>query len=206
MKRFEQFERELQTVIPFRIRFKDESPEMKWLYPFVALFCPDFLRNYTTVIGSTIYFPSREKLQKDEVQAIRTLAHEAVHLLDAERWGMPIFAVGYLFPQILALGVFLMPFIGLSSILFLLFLLPWPSPFRTYAESRGYALDVLTTPFHQRDAAIDRYARHFSAWSYYLMFPFPGMAKRKLHHWVHLAETGKDPVLFEVLTMYKRSI
>ena len=154
MRTFEQFEAELKRLTPYRIRFKDEAWEMQALYLFVFWFCPDFLTRFTTVIGRTIYFPNRQYLERYPQVATRTLAHEAVHLLDQQRWGKGLFILSYLFPQILSLGVFLFPFMGPFSLLFLLFLAPWPAPFRAHIEARAYAMDYLTSEPRLREATL----------------------------------------------------
>jgi len=203
MTHFEYLVDELQTHVPFRIRYKDESPEMEVIDAFVSPFSPTFMENYTTVIGSTIYFPSRAALMRNEEQAMRTLAHEAVHLLDADRWWMPIFSMGYLFPQILALGVFLSPWLGWWAMLFLLFLLPWPAPFRFYYESRAYAIDMLLAPADKQDIYMQRIVKQFTGWSYFRMYPFPDFVEGQIRKWMRKAEKGEDEVLAKVLLLYE---
>jgi hypothetical protein len=203
LTRFDILEAALREEVPFRIRYKDESPEMEAIAVFVEGFSPDFMDRYTTVIGSTIYFPNRHFLFHSEEQAMRTLAHEAVHLLDAERWSMPLFSLAYLFPQILAVGVFLFPWLGIWALTFLLFLLPLPAPFRFYFESRAYALDLLTLPRSEREPVMERIIEEFAGWGYYRMFPFRKLVAQSLLHWVRKAEKGKDPILLKVLLLYE---
>ncbi len=203
MKAFEQFEAELQRITPYRIRYKDEAWEMQLLYLLVFWFCPDFLTRFTTVVGKTIYFPTRQYLEHYPQVAIRTLAHEAVHLLDQQRWGRGIFILSYLFPQIFSLGIFLFPFIGPFALLFLLFLAPWPAPFRAHFEARAYAMDYLTSEPRLRPATLEGIVKRFSNSDYYRMFPFPDQVKASVMHWVHLAESGKDPELLKVLLIYE---
>ncbi|MEL6625721.1 MAG: hypothetical protein AAFQ92_09370, partial [Bacteroidota bacterium] len=55
MTQFEQLCDELQQVVPFQIKFKDESWEMQVLNVFIVWFNPNFMTSFTTVIGNTIY-------------------------------------------------------------------------------------------------------------------------------------------------------
>ncbi|RMG17884.1 MAG: hypothetical protein D6730_23500 [Bacteroidetes bacterium] len=206
MTRFEHLTKEMQELVPFRIKYKDESWEMQLLAAFSAPFCPTFLTEYTTVIGSTIYFPSREYLLHRSDRAERVLAHEVVHLLDAERFSEPVFMGAYLFPQILALGVLTFPLLGWWSLLFLLFLLPLPAPFRFYFESRAYAIDVLTAHPHDRELVLEWAVEQFCGWNYYKMFPFRNWVRRSIMHWVAQTEKGKDQALLKVLLIYEMAV
>ncbi|MEL6135685.1 MAG: hypothetical protein AAFR59_20180, partial [Bacteroidota bacterium] len=194
---------ELQQVVPFHIKFKDESWEMQVLNVFIVWFNPNFMTSFTTVIGNTIYFPNRSYIAHYPQSAMRTLAHETVHLLDAEEHGYVRFSLSYLFPQILASGVLLFPFLGFYSLLFLLFLLPFPAPFRAKYEARAYAIDILTSLPSQRHAVMDRIIELFTGWDYYRMFPFKEQTEEQLMHWVHEAEAGRDPALMRVLLVYE---
>jgi hypothetical protein len=127
-----------------KIKYKDESNLMS----FLGWFSPNFYENMTTVIGQTIYFPSKEKLEKDYPQGLRILAHEFVHLVDREQEKFGMFELKYLFPQILAMFS-LLSFAAywniwlLLFLLFLVFLVPGiPSPCRTYFEANGYAMNL----------------------------------------------------------------
>ena len=203
---FDQFAAELQKIAPFRIHYKDESPEMSALNLVVSLFCPDFMSRFTTVIGRRVYFPSRDFVAQRPQASIRILAHEAVHLLDSQRWGFGTLALAYLFPQILALGVFLYPWLGLWAFSFLIFLAPWPAPFRFYFEARAYALDCLTAYPEHREAAIFRVSTHFDSWDYYRMFPFPQAVQEELRHWMDRTESGQEKDLMKILLIYEMSM
>lgn len=203
MDRFEKFADELKQIAPFTIRYKDESWEMQVLNLFVMPFCPEFLSRFSTVIGNTIYFPNRSFIRMNPDAAMRTLAHEAVHILDMDRWTPGLFAGAYLFPQILALGVFLFPFLGIWALLFLLFLLPIPAPFRSYFEVRGYTMDVLTAAPQHRKAVLDQAVQQFTGWNYYKMFPFEASVRAQITHWVHKAEKGEEKNLMKILLIYE---
>lgn len=203
MDRFEHLAKELHTVVPFNIKYKDESWEMQVLNLFVIWFCPNFLTQFTTVIGNTIYFPSRAYVRWNPDGAMRTLAHEVVHILDMDKWTPGFFMGAYLFPQILALGVFTFPFFGLWSLLFLIFLLPIPAPFRYYFEARGYAMDVLTAHPGHRAEMVERSLDHFTGWNYYKMYPFEEQVREAIKGYVVRAEAGEDKDLMKVLLVYE---
>lgn len=96
------FEDEVRALVPgFRVAYKDETGWMKALAAVVKPFNPDFLTRYTTTVGKTVYFPSRQVYEASPKGSITVLAHELVHLLDdqAHPW---LFRLSYLFPQALA--------------------------------------------------------------------------------------------------------
>lgn len=203
MNRFEYLVEEFQKLIPFKIRFKDESELMQVMGIFATVYSPEFLSRYTTVLGNKVYFPDRTYLQMEDERASRILAHEVVHLLDAERITWPLFYLTYLFPQIFALGVFSFPWIGAWSLLFLLFLLPIPSPIRLLIETRAYAIDVLTAPIDQQDRVLEHAVECCNSWGYFKMWPFPSHIRRLIMFWMEQAEKGKDPILLRVLLIYE---
>ena len=203
MDRFETLQAEFQKLVPFRIRFKDEAPEMQILNLFVMWFCPGFLTRFTTVIGSTIYFPNRAFISLTPHTAMRIMTHEVVHLLDAQKYSFPVFAATYLFPQILAVGVFLFPWLGWWALLFLLFLLPLPAPFRAHFEARAYAIDILTSSPERQEEQFEYAMMQFESWDYYKMYPFPEKAEANLRYWMDQAEKGKDPQLIRTLLLYE---
>jgi len=145
------FEADTAAVVPgFRIAWKNESTFQKLVGLFAKPFNPDYCTKYTTTIGSTVYFPSRQFYELDPRRSFAILAHERVHLLDSKKhpfW----FPVSYAFPQILFLplvvmGVVLAFFVGWWSLLAfglaLVTLGPWPAPGRVHWEQRGYAMSM----------------------------------------------------------------
>lgn len=92
----------LSAGIPggLRLRYKSESWFMHLLAA-VLIFNPRFLTTFSTTIGRTVYLPSREWAEQHPRSAEEVLAHEAVHAYDYAN--APVsFALGYLFPQVLA--------------------------------------------------------------------------------------------------------
>lgn len=201
MEKFENLVKLIQTEVPLKIKYKDSSYFMKLMNLFVRWFNPSFMQVYTTTIGYTIYFPSKKYITQDERTAMRLLTHEAVHLLDAKKYSIPVFILAYLFPQILVLGVFTFPFIGWWALLFLLFLAPIPAPFRFYFESRGYSMDIATNPYGYETT--NHYLYFFSSWDYYKMYPFEQKVKQKLEFWLDKIDKREDKILSKCLTMYQ---
>lgn len=194
---FQAIAEKLNTIAPFQICFKDEHKWMTLLFFFVRPFCPDFMHNFTTVIGNRIYFPNREYIQLRANSAARTLAHEMVHILDAKKVGIFFFSIGYLFPQVLALGFLLFPIIGLYALLFLLFLLPFPAPFRAYWESRAYALDIRLSSAKSVPFLKNSIIEEFAGWNYYKMMPWQSIARKMLEK--ALKKLEKDSQLMRII-------
>lgn len=189
-----------QQELALKIRFKDESKKMKALNTVMKWFVKDFMTRFTTTWGYTVYFPSRAYVKANPKLATRILAHELVHLLDTKRHGKLIFTLGYLFPQILALGVFSFPWLGWWALLFLGFLLPFPAPFRFYYESRGYAVSMMTRLDDRSKPEL--YLPFFTTWIYYKMYPFKKKVCQKLLYWEDKTRKGEAPVLQKVMDWY----
>ncbi len=162
------------------IAFKNESKLMRAL-SLLLFFNKGFMTRYITVIGKTIYFPSREWLENNRAGAARSLCHEFVHISDEKNVGSAVFRVSYLFPQCMALFALLSVFVGPSALLFLLFLLPLPAPFRTFWELRGYAMtDAVLYAKHQQFADEDFLMKQFTTSNYYYMWPFKKSLLREI--------------------------
>ena len=128
-----------------RIKYKDQSSFMKLLGN-VLFFNKEFMTNYTTTIGSTIYFPNEKYLNIRPISSVIVLLHELVHLYDSKRLTSPLFSFLYLSPQILALLFFPLLLVSWKLALpFLLFALPIPSFFRMYFEKRAYLSSLYVT-------------------------------------------------------------
>ena len=201
MESFIKFQKLIQKEVKLQIKYKDESNFMVLLYFFVHYFNPHFMKYYSTTIGSHIYFPSRDFVKQDEQRAMRILAHELVHVLDAQKYGLLSFMLAYLFPQVLVIGILSFPWLGLYALFFLIFLLPLPAPFRFYFESRAYTIDKLLKPHTN----VEDYVDCFTSWDYYKMYPFPEKVIEKLNYWVALVELEGDEVLGKVLELHEEA-
>lgn len=195
MSNFQYFVSKLQAEVPLKIKYKDESWEMALLNVLLRWFNPTFMTSFTTVIGYTVYFTNREYVAKNPNEATQILVHEAVHLLDTKRLSFPLFAFGYLFPQILVVFTLLFP-ISAYFFLFLLFILPLPAPFRAYFEARAYAVDFM---LGRRD--LQGVIAHFWGWDYYKMFPFKVASEKLIRFWVE----NPDAIIAKVLGIYEQA-
>ena len=155
-----------------KIAFKNESKFMRML-SWLLFFNKKFMTNYITVIGKTVYFPSREWLSKNRKSAAEVLCHEFVHISDEKNVGSFVFRLSYLFPQWLGLFAIAAIFAGPWALIFLFFLLPLPAPFRTFWELRGYAMtDAVFYSRYKQFADLDFLTKQFATSNYYFMWPF----------------------------------
>lgn len=143
---FDEFAKNLQRYYVFDVRYKDQSLFMK-LLGFLLFFNKKFMTGYVTTIGNTIYFPSKDFITENEESSIITLAHEVVHVAQAEKYGKVLFSLMYLFPQCLALlslgaifAVLWLPM--LWCLVFLVFVAPIPAPLRMKFEVGGYTMSL----------------------------------------------------------------
>ena len=162
-----------------KIVFKNTSRFMRFLGAILYFFNPKFMTHYTTVIGTTIYFPSHEWLESNYENALSIISHEYVHMIDESKMPFGIYKFMYLFPQILVIFS-LFAFLAfwnswcLFFLGFLIFILPWPAAGRTWIEARGYSMTMffsektISGPYNANLDA--RYlSRKFTGSSYYWM-------------------------------------
>lgn len=166
-----------KTYFPsFQVKYKDQDAFMQILGK-LLFFAPRFMTFYTTTIGNTVYFPSEQIVNGNSTEFSGVLIHECTHMYDNKRLG-PLFSLGYLFPQILALPILLLLFVLSWKIvlpLVLLSLLPWPAYWRAHLERRAYFVHMYAiSQLEQVDPAIDAnsFSSHFRDGSYYWMWPF----------------------------------
>ena len=189
----------IKREIPsFEVVDKKQSRLMK-LLSVVLFFNKSFLEGYVTTIYPRVYVPSERWSQHKPVSRIATLAHEYVHLYDRKRLGW-LFNVLYLSPQIFALLAF-GAFWNLWWLSALLFLLPLPSPGRTWLELRGYRM---TAAVHwwltgQRVNTV-WIEQQFTGSAYYWMCPFKKLMERRILKAAEDIETDKylPPEIFEI--------
>jgi hypothetical protein len=95
-----QLEGTLREKAPdLKVLFKDESRLQKAVGYVLQPFTPEYMTDYTTTIGSTVYFPSKAFYEGRPDRSIITLSHEFVHVMDHQR--DVLFKLKYLFPQVL---------------------------------------------------------------------------------------------------------
>lgn len=191
------------------IKYKDESLFMKILSK-LMFYNNKFMTDYTTTIGSTVYYPSKEYLKISPISSAVVLLHELVHMYDSNKSNKFIFGFLYLFPQILALLFFPMLFISWKiAIFFLLFLLPIPAYFRMKYEKRAYltSLYVIHVLSIKKNFAVmlekqkDNYLQYFKNSDYYFMWIF-GL-KNEFEDSLNKINNGEkpfeDPEIFNIL-------
>ncbi len=170
---------EIKKDYKLDVKYKDTSLFMKFL-SLILFFNKDFMKSFTTTIGTTIYYPSEEFVKNSPITSLITLLHELVHIIDYNKNKL-LFTLLYLFPQVLA--IFALPLFFISwkfSALFLLFLLPLPAYFRMKYERKAYAVSLyvikqlsLKKNFKvELEKQKDNYISYFKKSDYYYMWMF----------------------------------
>jgi hypothetical protein len=194
-----------------QIKYKDQSWFMKTLGT-IMFFNKSFMTNYTTTIGSTVYYPSESFVKVRPVSASVVLLHELVHIKDAHKMSKPLFGFLYLTPQVLALLLLPLLFVLSWKIvlpLVVLMALPIPSFFRMYFEKRAYmtslyAINALGKRLNFPPILATQeqgFVGQFKDASYYFMWPF-GNLQKEFDDSVALIKDGKRPFedpVFDIL-------
>jgi len=185
---FDALQAKIKGRIPgFNIRFKNESRTQK-LIGKLAFFNKKYMSSYTSVLGSTVWFPSREYVNESKMRAFKVLGHEYVHLLDRKKHPI-VFELLYASPQVfvvfvvLALLAFFFSNWWLIALSLLLCALPWPSPGRALLEMRGYAMNLAINIWRHGSLlpeTKDWITEMFMGWSYYKMYPFPKSVRESI--------------------------
>lgn len=92
----DELESRLRAELPgFRIAYKDESRWQRAIATLVHPFNRRYLSDYTTVLGRTVWMPSRDwRARQSPYALVALLRHEAVHLRDMRRFPL-IFPLTY---------------------------------------------------------------------------------------------------------------
>jgi len=191
---FDNFSKELTKLCPqLKIDYKDSSVLMKALSG-ALFFNKTFKTDFITTIGHTVYFPSKDYIEKDPLSAAIVLAHEYTHIKESESTGQIKYSILYMMPQILLLLIIPLIFIiGWYALFCLLFLLPLPAYWRKNTEVRGYTTTLFGDHYFLKKlnysdaevtARLERAAERinsntFVGPSYYFMWPF-GVKKELL--------------------------
>lgn len=166
-------------ITDFEVDYKDENTLQKILGVLSYPFNKNYMSHFTTTFYPKVYFPTREFVSKSYTNAMKTLAHEYVHLWDkAKNW---FWDIGYAMPQPLGLlsllALLAIPFSNwhLLSLLWMLFFLPLPAPWRMKAELRGYTMSIAVNYWRHgsvKQSTKDWIIKAFIGPSYYFMWPF----------------------------------
>lgn len=194
---------EAQKHFPdLKIKFKDESRLMK-LLSHIIFFNNKFMTNFTTTIGSTIYFPSKQILNDKKQDAFITLLHELVHIWDSKQ--NIFFKFLYLFPQILVILLIPLLFVFSWKIivpLMVLSALPIPAYFRMQYEKRAYFISLyvmhnLSKKHNYYNSYIyeykDKCLQNFKNTNYYFMWTFSSLDK-EFDNMLKLIKNDKKPI------------
>jgi len=146
---FDKFKDNISKSYSFDIKYKNQSPFMKFIGA-LLFFNKSFMTKYTTTIGSTIYFPSEDFIKQNDQGSIEILSHELVHVGQANKYGKLLFSILYLFPQCLAaLSILsLLAFFNIGFLWFLVclvFIAPIPAPWRAAFEIGGYTMSLFVS-------------------------------------------------------------
>jgi hypothetical protein len=166
-----------QQIPGFKVAYKDKSLFMKVLAVLTKLWCPNFMTDYVTTIGKTVYVPTESFVAANYSNTWKVLSHEFVHLVDSKQHPISYF-LGYVFPQALAvlalgaLGAFWSPWF-LLALVFLVAAAPWASPGRLKWELRGYTMSMAVCfwQYGNLDPFTDKWIadNDLSGWGYYKM-------------------------------------
>jgi len=215
------FTSHIQPQVPgYTVKHKTESRLMKFLNK-ILFFTPNFMTRFTTTCNNTVYVTD-DLWEDNSMWALSTLAHEAQHIYDKQRWSAIFFGFAYLLPQILApltlLSLLAIWFSNawLWSLAALALLAPIPAYFRMIIERRGYlmSLCVIGWTFGEEYARtqIPWVVKSFTSSSYYFMWPF----KKSLTRWFEktLPPVWRNPakhnaifvLVFDYVTQHRVSL
>ena len=192
----------LATEMGVKIKTKEDSWFMQLLGK-LMFFNKNFLKDYISVIGNTIYFP-KEVYENDGVTAF-VLTHELRHAKDYQTWSFQFISLLYLFPQILGLLFILGFFLHPLWFLCLLFFLPIPALGRAWVEARAYGTETAIRELLYGEKGIAEYKiRAFLDSSYYFMWPF----RKSVECWLkkEIERQKKDEFTLEMFKRFKSGL
>lgn len=189
MNKIEKF----STNLDIKVVYKNKSFPMKALSK-ILFFNKRFMTSYYTTIRKTIYVPDDLFNESTEEKKLELFTHEAMHMHQAQKFGMLLYTFLYLFPLSLApislLSVFfafILPwYLAMIPLVFLVCLLPLPAPWRKRFEVEGYTaglyafhwistrvkkegLNIVAQNMFSKANAIEE---NFTGPNYYWMWPF----------------------------------
>jgi len=169
-----------------QIKYKNQSTFMK-LIGKILFFNKSFMTNFTTTVGSTVYFPSESFVKVRPISSELILLHELVHVQDSKKYNKLLFGFLYLLPlSLLPISILLFLFSWkIALFLLLLSFVPLPAYFRMTFEKRAYLvslycmyqLSVKKNFTSNLDSASKSYLSGFKDASYYFMWPFSNLDK-----------------------------
>lgn len=194
-----------------KIKYKDQSTLMK-ICGRIMFFSPGFMTEYTTTIGETVYFPSASYTKLHPVTSYILLLHELVHIHDERKLSKPLFALSYLFPQILFPLAFLLFLVSWKIALPALLLLaaPLPAFWRMRHERRAYLTSMYSMSKLGRLLNFDphlgtqssHFVDRFKDSTYYFMWPFGNIDRdfsQAMTNILNNQTPFQDDVLFAII-------
>lgn len=174
----------------------------------ILFFNKKFLKRFITTIGKTVYVPKAIIGRPD---VVLTLAHEAQHYWDNRRWKF-LYPLGYLSPQIWTLGALLSLMTiwfsnwWLLSLLCIVFVVPFPAPFRMLIERRGYLMSLACFYWTKQKQSVNWTIVYFRGPDYYWMWPFEKSLIRWFTREFAKIKSGKfpTPVFKEVYDFFEK--
>lgn len=174
--------RDLVAQEGITVRYKNEH----WWWRILG---ENLCENFVTTLGETVYVPSRAWVDRDPQRAWKVLCHELVHVEDYRQCRPSfVFCILYAFPHWLALLAILSPIIwSWWPLAFLVFLAPWPSPWRHLFEMRAYAMTMAVEYWYNGrgipQALKEAILIQFTGPSYFFMYPFKPVITREIGRW-----------------------
>lgn len=199
----ERLQAEIKKSAPaYDLRAKQNSTFMRALSAFL-FFSDGFLTRVTTTVNQTVYMPAGV-LEHNPERVWKTLTHEWIHILSAQRLSFPVFTLYYLFPQCLAvlsllsiLAIWLSPW-WLINLGWLVLLAPLPAPGRAQEELQGFVMALAVQYWlhgQVHEARIEHHAKLFYGPAYYFMWPFKAAITERFHAEVRkIADHAYDTV------------
>jgi len=180
--------------INVKIKNKNGSKILRLIRPILELFNKNYWKGYITTLLSTIWIPDKWSETTDVKTQLEIVTHEVIHMKRSKQLSFFVYAILYLFPQILVLlslfAFLAIPFgtSWLFCLLFLIFLAPIPAPFRYLIELEAYRTRLIiykyawnATP-EKIEFAKDDIINNLSKGDYYFAWPFPKAIKKHLNN------------------------
>lgn len=200
---------ETQHSIKIEIKPKSESKLLNFLNPIVSIFNKNFMSDYVTTIGNTIWYPDGWLDKNDFKSRLQTVIHECIHIKQGKSQPNFIHEFLYLFPQslsILSLFSLLSVPLGMGwlwCLLFLFFLAPVPAYFRYKKELEAYRIRILFFKhvYNSSEEMLQwtkkMIVENLSKSNYYFAWPFPKWIQKDLDDESFMDEEQyRDIILF----------
>lgn len=171
------------TIPGFKVKFKNESAFQRFL-GFIMFWNRGYMTDFISTFFPVVWWTTRKDYEGNPWGSFKVLTHEWVHLWDdKEHRGW--FGFSYISVQVWCITsvlALLSIWFGLWFLFFLaglLFLAPWPSPWRIKWELRGYAMTMAVNYWKHgsvKEETKDWIVETLTGSGYY----FPAWSKKRL--------------------------